>query len=235
MRDRLDPIFSGVRIMNRFLLSTAVAVGTMMAASSASALSLQYDGSVKGFQTVSVAGPGFSRNVLAGAYKMKDITTNKSLVVLCMDILASVSSGVVYPYKATNTPFSNSAGLSNGAVSRLQALFDSSYRAALTSIVNSAGFQVAAWNVVYDNDWTVDSGSFQQGGSSAAKTAANTFLTAASNHTGGKKFSLTFLESTLDNRSQNLVTVAAVPLPAAGLMLIGAIGGLFAARRRKKA
>ena len=224
--------------MNKLLLSTALAVGTLVAAGSASAstLSLQYDGPVNGFQTVSVTGPGFSKNALAGAYKMKDMTTNKSLVVLCMDILAYVSSNTVYPYKMTNTPFSNSYGLSGGAVAKLQALFDSSYSAALTSTAKSAGFQVAAWNLIYDGDLSVDTGSFQQNGSSASKTAANAFLAAAGSYGGGKKYNLTFLESTkTPTRSQNLVTVAAVPIPAAGLMLIGALGGLFAARRRRKA
>ena len=54
-----------------------------------------------------------------------------------------------------------------------------------------------------------------------------------------QSYKLTFLESN-DQRgnsqySQNLVTASPVPLPAAGFLLIGALGGLAAVGRRKRA
>ena len=67
--------------------------------------------------------------------------------------------------------------------------------------------------------------------------AATSYLQAAKDYTGTNKFDLTYLESTAQNRRQNLVTadLAPVPLPAAGLMLLAALGGLAATKRRKPA
>ncbi|MEO1557714.1 MAG: VPLPA-CTERM sorting domain-containing protein [Pseudomonadota bacterium] len=222
-------------------IATAGAFAALMTAASASAMTLTYDGSVVGFKKVNVT--EVSNAVNAGAYKMKDTTSMDSFIVFCLDLLASVYNNVDYGYTATNTPFSNSEDLSvAGAggltgVDRIQRLFDSGYDTALTSKTNSAGFQVALWNAVYDDDWSVanSAGTFYQTASNGGvRDAANAFLSDASTYTGGQKYALTFLESTeTPNRSQNLVTVSAVPVPAAGLMLLTALGGMVVARRRK--
>ena len=222
-------------------IAAAGAVAAMLASGSASALTLTYDGSVVGFKTVNVT--EVSNSVNAGAYRMKDTTSMESFIVFCLDLLASVTNNVDYGYKATDTPFSNSEDLSVvGAggltgVDRIQRLFDTGYDTALSSKTNSAGFQVALWNAVYDDDWSVANGAgdfYQTASDDGVRDAANDFLSDAFAYTGGQKYKLTFLESTREpTRSQNLVTVSAVPVPAAGLMLLTAFGGLFAARRRK--
>ena len=53
----------------------------------------------------------------------------------------------------------------------------------------------------------------------------------------GRQFDLTFLEGELngDVHSQNLVTASPVPLPATALLLVGALGGLGALRRKRRA
>ncbi|MEO9573307.1 MAG: VPLPA-CTERM sorting domain-containing protein [Tateyamaria sp.] len=213
----------------------------MVASGSASAMTLTYDGSVAGFKKANVT--EVANSVNAGAYRMKDTTSLESFIVFCLDLLASVQNNVDYGYTATNTPFSNSENLSVvGAggltgIDRIQRLFDSGYDAALSTKTNSAGFQVALWNAVYDDDWSVaiNAGDFYQTASDdGVQDAANGFLSDAFAYTGGQKYKLTFLESTrTPTRSQNLVTVSAVPVPAAGLMLLTAFGGLFVARRRK--
>ena len=106
-------------------------------------------------------------------------------------------------------------------------------------MTNSAGFQVALWNAVYDEDWSVSDGEgsfYQTTSSDGVRAAANGFLSDAFAYNGGQKYTLTFLESTeTPTRSQNLVTATPVPLPAAGLMLLTALGGMLFGRRRKKA
>ena len=228
-------------------LAAATALAALISAGAASAttMTLRYDNPAvgSGFERVDVKTPE-KNNVNAGAFNMKDQDTLESFTVFCLDLLANIYPKRDYGYKTTETPFSNSVDLMTidgsgyTGVDRIQRIFDAGYSIALVNTVSSAGFQVALWNAVYDTDWSVslDAGDFYQDGmNEGVRTAANAFLRDAENYSGGgKKWNLTFLESTAtDPRSQNLVTMAPVPLPAAGFMLLTALGGLFAARRRK--
>ena len=238
-------------------IAAAGAFVAFVAAGSASALTLKYDGTVDnlGFEKIDMTTPTLT-NVNTGGFKMKDTSNNNSFAVFCLDLLASIYSGRSYGYEATNTPFTNGGvdltvvdgGSGLSGIDRIQRIFDSSYDAAFDSLTNSAGFQLALWNAVYDVDWSVgDNSSGANGGTfyqtdtddEAVRTAANGFLSDAFAYNGGQKYSLTFLQSTgstqSPGRSQNLVTASPVPLPAAGLMLLAGIGGLFVGRRRKKA
>ena len=75
---------------------------------------------------------------------------------------------------------------------------------------------------------------------SSVATLANTYLGWATGTDVANRFNLTFLENVRNageptRNSQNLVTATVVPLPAAGLLLFGAIGALGVASRRLKA
>ncbi|WP_255576521.1 VPLPA-CTERM sorting domain-containing protein [Jannaschia sp. AI_61] len=97
---------------------------------------------------------------------------------------------------------------------------------ALQSVLNFSGGVVAAWGngtfaMVPDTDPT---GSFNVStllGAGVSDTLTTTFGDPTAIRSGGQG-SINF-------------TVAAVPVPAAGLLLIGALGGMAAMRRRKKA
>lgn len=60
-------------------------------------------------------------------------------------------------------------------------------------------------------------------------------LFAESNFDNGRFFVLLDWETEADNSFSYDVAVAAVPVPAAGFLLLGAVGGMAALRRRKKA
>lgn len=210
------------------------------------AASLTFDGWENGYKSVNVTAP--VHNGAAGGYRMRDVDTNSSFIVFCLDLLAVVRSGITYGYNATNTPFSNSVNLfGNGAVGRIQRIFDAGYDTAFDSSANSAGFQVALWNAVYDTDWSVSAseGSFYQTSSNdGVRAVANNYLDLAKNYDGESKWLMTFLEGqSIDPRSQNLVTVSPgpgdsmtpVPLPAAAWMLLSALGGLAFLRCRTQA
>ncbi len=97
--------------------------------------------------------------------------------------------------------------------------------------VDAAAFQVALWDVIYDDGTSVTdspTASFSISGHAAVEARANEFLAslAGAPNTGG---GLQFIEAP---GTQNLVLIATMPVPAAGLMLLGALGG-FAALRRK--
>ena len=219
-------------------LAAATAVAALMSASAASALTLTPTGFSGGSQSVSVTAP--TKNGLsAGGFNVTSDGTPSSLIAFCLDIVSTISFGNSYQYTETATPFTgNSQGSIASAMSRIQALYDAVYdnSVATASSLTSAGFQLALWNAVYDNDWTVASGSFKASNNTSVTAQANAYLLAASTYGGAQNWDLTYLESTDTNpRHQNLVTASPVPLPAAGLMLLGALGGLVGLRRRRKA
>lgn len=180
---------------------------------------------------------GFEMKVDEGGGVVFDI------LAWCLDLGANLGAqNTAEPYHITTTPFTNSFGVDAAQRARLQAMFDANYEDLDPSDgVEAAGFQVALWNTLYDGDTSVSSGPV--GGPLSVTssngnviTSANGFLTDAVNYSHGKKFNLTFYQSTGidDERRQNLVSVSPVPLPAALWMLAGALGGLGAFRKFRK-
>ena len=114
-------------------------------------------------------------------------------------------------------------------------MFDANYGSVdLGNSTEAAAFQMALWNALYDVDLLVGAGAFSVTSLTAGATAqADAYLLAAASYAGGQRYSMTFLESL--SGGQNLVTVAPIPLPATALLLVGALGGLGALRRRRKA
>ena len=167
-----------------------------------------------------------------GAYgfNMTDTSSGDSLVAWCLDISDWLGSGT---YEITSTPFVSSYGIDALAMTRIQSVFDANYASVdLGNAIEAAAFQSALWNALYDTDWLASTGLFSvEDGTGGATAQADAYLLAASNYTGSQRFDMTFLESTFGG--QNLVTVAPVPLPAAGLLLLGALGGLGALRRHR--
>ena len=116
---------------------------------------------------------------------------------------------------------------------RLSALFQTDLASALSGPVNvnSAAFQLAIWNIIYDNDNFVDSGTWFASGDVNAINLANSWLASLP---ATSSFSLVQLTS---REHQDFVTPggplkvpepAPIPLLAAGFALM-----LFATRRRK--
>ncbi len=239
--------------MKVFFQKVAAAATAVTIASAVPALAITVDlngPAAGGYKEVQVDVPdvwSHTAHVDAGAYSMTDVTPGNNVlgdfVAFCLDLAAWIGHGQGYEFKVTDTPFSNSVDLiANGALQRIQSIFDANYSesVATDSRKTSAAFQVALWNAVYDDDWTVtgaDGDGFNAagkwGGVNGVINQANDYLLAAQNYTGPQKWRLSFLESTAAPRYQNLVTVAPVPLPAAGLMLMGALAGFGLLRRRR--
>jgi hypothetical protein len=199
----------------------------------------------------------------AGAIFMTDTSGHLGdFVAWCLDVAAYVGrQGQEFPYRTTQTPFSNSYGLSQDQQTRVQTMFDASFPYVdVTKGRQAAGFQLALWEVLYegeDNDFNIWTGDFKAiSADEKTNRKARKYLTKAKNFSyedSEALYDLTFLESTgvFFDRRQNLVTVTprpsgggpipsdappAVPLPGSGVLLVfGLIGLGVAARRRKRA
>lgn len=229
-------------------IKLALAAATMLFAHSASAatLNLTYDGSASGYRVVTfgaapVAPAGGQSRVYAGGFDMQDSTPGGlgDFVAWCLDIAAYLGTSGSHEYETTDTPFGNGgAFLGTAGMSRIASVFNANFGSSVTSSANnSAAFQLALWESVYDDDNSISTGAFRASASSQVEAITAGYLTAAANYSGPSNWDLTYLESTATNRRQNLVTAAPspVPLPASGLMLLAAVGGLVVSRRSKGA
>ena len=182
--------------------------------------------------TAPIATQGFATGIKA-TYNSQDI------VAWCLDLANLLTSPS--DYVVTTTPFVGSA-LSSGQKDLIQALFDSSYATVVDAYTNNmgtsfntavqAGFQIALWEAVYPSlSLSVTNGP-DAAAIADASTYASNFMTSATNYNGAVKYNVSYLQAT--EGSQNLVTVSPVPLPAGGLLLISALGGIAVARRRRK-
>jgi hypothetical protein len=95
--------------------------------------------------------------------------------------------------------------------------------ASITSDAGAAALQLAIWNVLYDSDYSISSGSFRST-TSAVLALGNSFLTDLQQY-GSLGGSVNFFDAKL---GQDQVTV---PEPAT-LLLLGASAIVFGARRR---
>ncbi len=184
-----------------------------------------------------------TNNTAAGAFYLVDednILGNgpgANFVAFCVDIFNTL--GLPSEYEKTGTPFTGTGQpgtLDAGQKNRVQELFDNNYAGLdFDDSDEVAGFQAALWEVLFEGDdnYDVKAGDFQVswGLTDGAKVAANAFLGMGDD--GQTNYNLTWLQS--EGGGQNLVTVAPVPLPAGGVLLLGALGGLAVARRRRKA
>jgi hypothetical protein len=236
-------------------LSGAVALTLLAGTATAGQIALTYQGpsvpAEGGRQTATITVDGIDEindspvQVFSYGFNMRDEGgTLGSFLAWCLDVgsFLSTSATVARPYIITETPFSNSFGLDTTQRARVQSVFDANFGDLdATNGVEAAGFQLALWDAVYDGDWDVQGvgGVFSASASDDVIAKANFYLVAARDYNGGQAFAMTFLESSPalgQTKYQNLVTVSPVPIPAAGGMLLLALGGLgLAARRRRKA
>ncbi len=239
--------------MFRTIAAPLAFAATLLLAPAAGAFTINWDNAgnvfgTNGRATVTIdssSNPDVTATVQAGGFALNgNLFGNgvESFTAWCLDIVTTMRNGT--NYEATSTPFDlapNARILTAGQIDSIGRLFDTAFSTlVLSDNAQSAGFQLALWEIVYEKDGNplnLGDGRFEAWGSGAAAAiaAGQAFL----NNLGGPAtatYALTFLQSD-PHRSQNLVTatLAPVPLPAAGLLLIGALGGLAALRRRRTA
>ena len=218
-----------------FLASATALSATTVTLSAQNAQDLFNGG---GKASITVNNSGSTHKVSAGGFRVTDGSSN--FIAWCLD-LANVIS-LPSPYSITQTPFSQTAGAFSASVQQnLQRLFNTVYSGLdLNNNAQSAGFQLALWEVIYEGkpNLNVQNGDFKwTAGSTAARNQANTFL-GMMNGPETMQYNMTFFESGVDKHnkqfSQNLVSVAPIPLPAAAWLLGAGLIGLVAVGRRRR-
>ncbi|PWR01491.1 hypothetical protein DKT77_15210 [Meridianimarinicoccus roseus] len=202
-------------------------------------------------------------NTSAGSFHLKKRAAGTSdayedFIAFCIEVTQSIttSTGSAVSYTENNTLFSNTR---RGLISTL---LGTAFNP-LAGAQHHAATQLAVWKLAYGDISTPTGDAFDVTAKSFENLPGSTFLsftdgltnTFESNSTGVFALAqgwldkldgagtddwtllsanrVTFLENA---SSQNLVTYTApVPVPAAGLLLAGALGGLGLARRRRAA
>lgn len=178
-------------------------------------------------QYTSIVLDGAEKNVWAGLFRMEDTSNGNEVLSWCVDL---------YNYLTRPTAYEITSWFAEGIVENVGKLFNTAY-SSVDSASEAAGFQLALWEIVTEVDGTAldfDSGNFRLNGTGAHYTLAQTYLSGLDGVQTGN-FDLTFYEA--NGLSQDLVsgTPSAVPLPAAGGMLIAGLGAFGALRKRRKA
>lgn len=198
-------------------------------------------GGRKSLRIVNDAGPALDQWVTAGGFRLTDTTNGVDFIAWCVDIAHNLTLKGLY--EITSAPFSNTFAFSQTQKDNVKSLFETNYSSLdLTNNNESAGFQLALWEVIYEDSGTfnVKDGSFYSSTNTSARDLANGFLA----NLGGavtQAYDVSYYESLgwekngSTRYSQNLVSVTPVPLPAAGLLLACGVAGLYASNRRKKA
>ena len=165
--------------------------------------------------------------VHAGGFALRgDIDGDSAVedfVAFCLDISTYISNGK--NYEVTTSPFAVDP-LTSLQIGNIQRLFNTAYRTlVLTSNTQSAGFQLALWEIIYETDstLTLGSGNFTASYGTAAINFANTLLGNLGD-TPTAHYALTFLQA----------NPAHHPEPGDRLASAAAGGGADAAGRARR-
>jgi hypothetical protein len=208
------------------LVSAALAAGS----ASASTVTLDYQTSSTPFgsenlqQIITVASPGYNGRTRAGAFQMHGDNSYGDIIAFCVDIFQYLRNGQTY--------VENDQLFDASIVENIDRLFTSVYHTVDTA-VEAAAFQVSLWEVLYDQEgnYDLDSGSFSTSNNDAVEAVADSYLEGLAFASTGA-YDITFLEN---GTSQDVVTVAAVPLPASLLLMLSGFAGLAVLRHKKTA
>ena len=208
-----------------FIAATSAQADIVPSGGATSPIDLKYTGSVFGFETFTIATEA-NRQVSAGSLQLATANPVGTFSTYCVE-LTQTTSGDFKTYNLTN--FSTAVG---NSLAHLYQVAGGSP----TNQANSAAFQAAVWEIVYETNsgYGLGSGSFQ--GSFAINsitTQANDWLTAVNTFQGSTLYSA---QKYVNDRHQDYLVITSVPEPESYALLLAGLGliGTIARRRSQK-
>ncbi len=214
---------------------SALALGLTAGAAGASTVTLTFNGlAATPAQKVNlneISTPKSFTNLPAGGFAMSDGTND--FFAWCIDIFDTI--------KTATYNVQRPGQVTDGKEADLNRLFTNNGAVSVSSAVNSAAFQAAIWEIVYETDSVYDlaTGNLQVSNNAGVVALAQEWLDNLGTAAG--TYLLTFYES---ETSQDLVTGVPggggenpppVPLPAGMVLLLTGLGALGVARRNRLA
>lgn len=161
-----------------------------------------------------------------------DLTIPANFITYCIELNQNISSSGGDKTFTVLTPAAH--GFTSSQTSLLLNLW-SAYQPTVSSSDESAAFQSAVWEIVYDTDLNLQTGSFKLNTSGAVRTTAQNWLNAISSPTfasSGPSLSLAVLKSSTLQDQLTVIPGPVVPAPASAA--IGLLGGAVLIGRRKR-
>jgi len=216
--------------MNTVTRITAAAIAALAFSAGAQADTVKLTGFRDGLSaSVDLDAP---RNVTTQGGEYVGLWNGNTFNSLCVDVMQNISFGSSYTdYTAVSAA---AHGFTATQQTLLNKLYTNHYAASRANGISAAAFQIAAWEIAYDGNGTLDigAGSFRMGvgGSGTAKTTASSWLSGLAGASTGA-WSFTVLES---GRHQDLLVAMPVPEPSSMAMLLAGLGVMGGIARRRK-
>jgi hypothetical protein len=151
-------------------------------------------------------GANSRNNVQTGGFQgdFGDPPPGQHIEFWCFDLDHFFSLGTTYSdYTAIQ--------LTGAMATELAELFQADGGVRTSDANHSAGFQLAIWNILYDSDLTVSTGSFNATGNATAISYANFLLGDLHNHDGSQPSITELVSQTRPDHHQNFITPNEVP------------------------
>ncbi len=157
-----------------------------------------------------------------------DATIPITFDTYCVDLSQSVKAGTVYTFDLITM---TQAGYSAQQQLLLTQLWNS-FKPGVDTKAESASFQLAVWEIVYDTNLNTSNGTFKVNSSSSLRSSSQNLVTAASNLASNPLTPSVQLFVLRSNKAQDqIVGIPMVPSP--GAVALAGLGLLMAAPRRK--
>jgi hypothetical protein len=229
-----------MRSLHKRLLALLIVGAGLACAPAARADQLEATGFHVGSQNVTLTSPGFvlGPTVHAGAL---DLNPPAGVIAYCIDIFQTISLGTLYNSYTTST-LAADPHLTATRKAEIAQLFHGFYDTSLTSSVNSAAFQLALWEITFEqagNPLNVDGASGSKGTTYATGSDAPGSVIAIADTWLGQLGSFsTDLDGFTSYRSdsrQDLISYhgGRVPGPATLTMVLAGVGMVTLIARRR--